>query len=88
MAFENDKFNSISDLYKRILPALETKVSEFKRDNFSNVEALDIWNYCVNTKWKFKSDLRIYEIVDDILNIKTNNLEEYIKSNKSNDKDE
>lgn len=88
MAFENDKFNSISDLYKRILPALETKVSEFKRDNFSNVETLDIWNYCVNTKWKFKSDLRIYEIVDDILNIKINNLEEYIKSNKSNDKDE
>jgi len=88
MAFENDKFNSISDLYKRVLPALETKIIEFQKDGFSSVNVLDIWNYCVDTKWKIRSDLRIYQIVDDILNVKISDLEEYIKNEKRIDKDE
>lgn len=79
MALDNDKFNSVSDLYKRILPALQTKTSELKKDKF-NIDNLDIWNFCVDTKWKYKKDLRIYEVVDDILNLDVKKLDEYIKN--------
>jgi len=83
MALEQDKFDSARDLYKRILPALETKVSELKRNDFKYIQTLDIWNFCVQNKWENKKDLRIYEIVDDILNAKDNSLETFVRSNLS-----
>lgn len=77
----NEKFSSINDLYRRILPALEAKVSELKRENIRFVTSKDIWNYCIETKWKNKSDLRIYEIVSDILNTDGIKLESYVRQN-------
>lgn len=79
MALDNDKFNSVSDLYKRVLPALEIKTSELKKDNLK-VDNLDIWNFCVETKWKQKRDLRMYEIVDDILNVDVKLLANYLNN--------
>lgn len=79
MALDVDKFNSVSDLYKRVLPALQTKREELKRDNFK-IDNLDIWNFCVETKWKFKSDLRMYELVDDILNVDIKLFENYLNN--------
>jgi len=81
MALENDKFNSLSDLYKRVLPALETKTSELNRNGFKYIKSLDVWNYCVENKWKSKMDLRIYEIVDDILNLEDTVLENFVRNN-------
>jgi len=88
-----DKISSASDLYKRVLPAIETKISELKRENIKFVDHLDIWNYCVENFWKNKSDLRIYEIVDDILNVDGLKVEIFIRNNLANyrkiiDKDE
>ncbi|MBE6156715.1 MAG: hypothetical protein E7161_03105 [Firmicutes bacterium] len=54
MALEPDKFDSVSDLYKRILPALETKSSELKRNGFKFIHVLDIWNYCVQKNGKIR----------------------------------
>ena len=66
---DNEKFNSISDLYKRVLPALQAKISELKREKIMFVDTIDVWNYCIENIWKNKNDLRIYELVDDILNV-------------------
>lgn len=77
----NEKFNSISDLYKRVLPALNTKVSELKREQITYINSLDIWNYCINNIWNNKNDLRIYEMVNDILNVDILKLEIYLKNN-------
>lgn len=92
MVGNNEKFNSINDLYKRILPALEAKISELKRENIKYIDTKDIWNYCIETKWKIKKDLRIYEIVDDIFNVDSIQLEVFIRQNIMNkniiDKDE
>ncbi len=68
MAQNIEKFDSISDLYNKVLPALKTKKSEFKREKL-NYDEIDIWNYCVKYKWANKSDLRMYEVIDDILNV-------------------
>lgn len=76
-----EKINTITDLYKRVLPALKTKVSELKRENIPFVKELDIWNYCIKNKWNNKKDLRIYEMVDDILNVDGLNIEIYVRKN-------
>lgn len=65
----NDKFGSINDLYNRILPSLNTKVTELKREHITDITVKDIWNYCIQYKWINRKDLRIYEMVDDILNL-------------------
>ena len=50
------------------------------------IEPLDIWNYCLKNKWQYRNDLRIYELVADILNIDILNLEVYLKKkNKTGD---
>ena len=82
---DNEKFNSISDLYKRILPALNTRLLELKRENYQYIDVLDIWNYCVENIWKNRTDLRIYELVNDILNVDGLSLKMYLK--KTNDKE-
>lgn len=81
MAKENN-FNSIDDLYKRLLPAMNTKIKELKRINI-NVNNIDIWEYCLKNIWNNKNDLRIYEMVSDILNVDELELINYIKNRRS-----
>lgn len=82
----NEKFASINELYKRLMPALQAKISELKRENIIFVDELDIWNYAMENIWKYKNDLRIYELVDDILNIDGIKLEVYVRKNIMNRK--
>lgn len=80
MAMMEEKFRDINELYKRITPALNTKVSELKRMKI-NVSKKDIWEYCLKNIWSYKKDLRIYEMVDDILNISVEALVSFLKNN-------
>ena len=68
MANMEDKFNDINELYRRLLPAIKTRVQELKRAKI-NITNRDIWNYCFKNIWINKSDLRLYGMVDDILNV-------------------
>ncbi len=63
----NVLFSSSDELYKRVLPALRSKENEFKRMGYSNIKALDIWNYLVNSRWKFGKGLMLSDIVNDIM---------------------
>ena len=63
-----DEFDSIQDLYNRVLPSLKIRVREAKSNQF-DISELDIWSYLVNTKWKNGSNLMLFDIVDDILNV-------------------
>lgn len=83
MAQASEKFTSVSDLYKRILPALNAKVAEIKREKINYIENIDIWNYCVEYKWKQRKDLRIYEMVSDIFSVDALNLSRYIRMMKN-----
>ncbi len=80
MAMTEEKFMDVNELYKRISPALNTKVSELKRIKI-NVSKRNIWEYCLKNIWSFKKDLRIYEMVDDILNISVEALVSFLKNN-------
>ena len=72
------EFNSIEDLYKRVRPALTSKVRELKRNNIILVKEEDIWNYLIETKWRTGKGLELFNIVDDILNIDNKELEHYV----------
>lgn len=79
MAQLADKFTSVNDLYKRILPALNAKVAELKREKINYIASIDIWNYCVEYKWKKRNDLRIYEMVSDIFSVDALDISKYIR---------
>lgn len=71
------KFNSLHELYQRLLPALRTKVKELKLNNILNITEADIWNYLRYNIWNKKSNLSLDIMVDDILNVQNNELIEY-----------
>ena len=78
----SEKFSSITDLYKRLLPAIRTKVDELKSNKIYDISELDIWEYCKETLWKTRNDLRIYEMVNDILFVDALALELFKKQRK------
>lgn len=85
MANENN-FKNIADVYNRVLPAINTKIDELNRLHIK-VRNIDIWDYCVKYIWNKKGDLRMYEMVSDILNIDEIKLIEFI-NNRHGDENE
>ena len=73
------EFNSIKELYDRVTPALNTKVTELKRNDLDYIKKDDIWNYLKLTKWSTANNLLLYQMVDDILNLDNNEIDEYVK---------
>lgn len=72
------EFNSVEELYKRVRPALTSKVREFRREKIEFVKEEDIWNYLIETKWRNGSGLELYHLVDDILNTDNKDIEKYV----------
>lgn len=72
-------FNSVEDLYKRVKPALRSKVRELNRKNISYVKEEDIWNFLIEDKWKKTKGLELNEIVDDILNVDNSKVMSYVQ---------
>ena len=62
------EFKSVLDLKAHIKPALDSKVKEMQRKNIKYVTQDDIFEYLRNNVWPLKSNLTLYNIVDDILN--------------------
>lgn len=57
------EFNSLDELYKKVLPALEIKAQEY----CNIVTPRDIWDYLSKMVWPKTHDLTLAKIVDDIL---------------------
>lgn len=74
------EFNSLKELYERLLPALNTKVMELKRNDLDYIKKEDIWNYLKDTKWISSNNLLLYQMVDDILNLDNYEIDEYVKN--------
>lgn len=76
----NMEFNSLEELYNRLKPALKTKVIEMHRLGFNYITETDVWNYLKEIKWSDSSNLLLYQMVSDVLNIDNIKLDEYLKS--------
>ena len=77
---EDVAFSSIEELYKRVKPALMTKCEELKRSGISYIKNEDIWNYLKDNVWNNSRNLRLFRMVDDILNVDNMIIDDYIKS--------
>lgn len=72
-------FDSLEELYERILPALRTKKEEMKRNGFSYIKEEDIWNYLKTNKWKASTGLTLFDMVNDVLNTEDAFIDDYLK---------
>ena len=73
------EFNSVKELYERLIPALNTKVTELRRNDLDYIKKEDIWNYLKDKKWSKANNLLLHEMVDDILNLDNELIDEYVK---------
>ena len=73
------EFNDIKELYERLKPALNAKISELKRFDLDYIKAEDIWNYLKENKWAKAQDLLLYQMVDDIMNLENYVIDDYVK---------
>lgn len=74
------KFKSLEELYRKLLPALSTKVADLKRGNIIGIKEIDIWNYLKTFYWRNKQDLTLGEMVDDILSTPNEELLKFVNS--------
>ena len=79
MALNQMEFTSIQELYQRLLPALKTKTAEIKRLKIFSITESLVFEYCLENFWRSKKDLRLHEMVDDILKVDAIKLIEYLK---------
>ena len=77
--FMDIEFNDIKELYERLIPALNAKVSELKRYDLDYIKSEDIWNYLKENKWVKSKDLLLYQMVDDIMNLENYVIDDYVK---------
>jgi len=82
------KFNSILDLYKRVKPALNSKINELKKEKYDYIKEEDIWNYLIKNKWSSASGLVLCDVVSDILHAENKKIDKYVKSEHKKRKDE
>ena len=78
------EFSSVLDLKAHIKPALDSKVRELQRKNINYVSQADIFEYLRNMVWPLKSNLTLYNIVDDILNTDNEIFSNYVVSKMRN----
>lgn len=63
----NMEFSSVDELKKRLMPALNFRKRELKKQG-TIINEEELWDYFVTNYWKKASNLSLYEMVDDILN--------------------
>ena len=73
------EFKSLEELYNRLRPALNTKMSELKANGYGYLKPEDIWNYLKEKKWKSSHDLMLSDMVSDILNCDNALVDDYFK---------
>lgn len=77
-------FKNIKELYDRLAPALLVRELELKRSGYNFIKKEDIWNYLRGYKWQNSKNLLLFEMVDDILNIDSVILKNYVEDNFKN----
>jgi hypothetical protein len=58
-----------TDQFDTVLPALESKIEEYRYFGYDTFTTEDLWNYCVKKKWRKKDigEMRLHEMVNEIM---------------------
>ena len=73
------QFDSVEELYKRLTPALKSKVYELKKQGYNYLEIEDVWNYLKEIKWRGRVNLSLNEMVSDIFSSDNALIDDYFK---------
>ena len=71
------EFKSLDNLYKRLKPALYSKVVELRRMGLEYIKEEDIFNYLSQNLWSKKDNLSISDLTNDILYLDKNLITNY-----------
>ncbi|MDD4831631.1 MAG: post-transcriptional regulator [Bacilli bacterium] len=74
-----DEFGSLKELYIKIRPALILKKDELHKQGMKQIVEADIWNYLKKNKWMNTIDLSLSEMVNDILELDSEELDIFTK---------
>lgn len=68
-------------LYKKVLPVLQSKMDEITYYEYDGIKLEDIWNFCIKKKWRKKNveELHLYEIVETIYSVKPSEIVSYFQ---------
>lgn len=77
---EKIEFKTVEELYKRVSPALYSKLKEIKRLGYTLVTEKDIWNYLVDNEWKNRTNLELYDLISDIMSADNYKINDYVVS--------
>ena len=80
------EFKNADELYKRVKPALYSKVKELKRIGYKHINETDIWNYLVSNEWKDRKGLLLSDLISDILYCENDKLNNYVSNKINNQK--
>lgn len=73
-----EEFKSLDELYKRLTPALDSKVRELSNKGYNYIKKEDVWNYLSIKLWSKSRDLSLYKMVDDIFSLKDDEINNYV----------
>ena len=76
----SENLKTAKKIYKRVLPALRSKVKELKSQKITFIEEKDIWNCLKNTKWHEHNNLMLFDIVNDILFLDEKEIIDYMNN--------
>lgn len=66
-----EKNHAYNHFRTQVEPALISKLEEFRLLGYKEVSESSLWDFLTRKKWKkAKEEIRIYEIIDDILSVK------------------
>ena len=66
-----DKVHPYEKFRELVKPVLQSKLDEFRLMDYQEVSEEDLWNFLITKRWRMpKEDVRLYEIVNQIMNVK------------------
>lgn len=71
------KFSNIQELYELLLPALATKEIQLRRNDYLGLSKKHIFEYMRKVVWVDKNNLRLHQMVSDILNADNSAINSY-----------
>lgn len=80
-----EEYNSLEELYHRLLPCLKVKKRLIQNDNYLYISHNDIWRYLSTHKWKNAHNLTLSDMVSDIIYVNITNVDKYIKNKIKNE---
>lgn len=72
------EYSSQEELFKKLRGAFNVKLRMINKE-YDYIKMVDIWNYLKINKWRYDNNLTISEMVNDIINVKIEKIDSFLK---------